>query len=106
MARWVAQGNGALALTKPSPQMAANAEEVAETQGGGLGAPRAFEQDEGAFGVALDGQSLQKAPRARTLMDLHDLCILQILKNLTPLPDLFHVALTNKVPPSTHHAVS
>ena len=31
------------------------------------------------------------------LMDLDDLCLLQILQHLTPLPDLFHVALCSKV---------
>eukprot|EP00873_Tetraselmis_striata_P003935 jgi/Tetstr1/424199/TSEL_014805.t1 len=30
------------------------------------------------------------------LLDLDDRCLLQILKNLTPLPDLFYVALANK----------
>ena len=35
--------------------------------------------------------------RRPQLMDLDDLCLLLILRNLCPLPDLFHVAQTNKV---------
>mmetsp|Transcript_21499 Transcript_21499/g.59752 ORF Transcript_21499/g.59752 Transcript_21499/m.59752 type:complete len:351 (-) Transcript_21499:171-1223(-) len=38
----------------------------------------------------------QLASALARLMDLDDLCLLQILQHLTPLPDLFHVALCNK----------
>ena len=44
-----------------------------------------------------DGSQSETEERRRQLMDLDDLCLLLILKNLSPLPDLFHVAQTNQV---------